>query len=88
MCKFPSAQKQVEEAQRAMQGLRSVIDDAVNQTGEGVQQQVQVIERALEKELNEVMSQMGSALSSITGKFTNDYTKLVKEMSKVINVRV
>lgn len=77
------ASKQVEESQRVFSALRSQIEDSVSTTGEAVEKQVSMIDKALEAEIERTMNDMGRALASISGKFTEDYQSLVREMRLV-----
>lgn len=81
------AEEHRQQADRVFAGLEKSIGQALNDTGESVQKQVQMIDKTMESELTKVMQSMGDALASISGQFTRDYSHLTQEMSKVINQR-
>jgi hypothetical protein len=71
------------QADKIFAGLDLSIQNALSSTGESVEKQMTMIDKALGEELEKVMNSMGSALTSITGGFTSDYRKLVDEMKKI-----
>ena len=73
------------QADKVFAGLERSIEEALSQTGESVQKQVAMIDQTMGQELEKVMGSMGSALASISGKFTDDYAKLVRQMSDIVN---
>lgn len=75
------------QADRIFSGLEKTIGESLQNTGESVQRQVDMIDKAMETEITKVMESMGSALGSISGQFTSDYKKLVDEMNQVIRAR-
>ncbi|MGI2027372.1 hypothetical protein [Endozoicomonas acroporae] len=81
------AEEHRQQADRVFAGLERSIEHALNNTGESVQKQVQMIDRTMESEVTKVMQSMGDALGSISGQFTRDYSRLTQEMSKVVNQR-
>jgi phage host-nuclease inhibitor protein Gam len=78
------AARQTEEANKIFTGLSRSIEEAVGKTGSAVEGQIKMLEDAQERELKKVMSEMGTALASITQRFTEDYSKLVDAMNKVV----
>jgi hypothetical protein len=66
-------------------GLEKTIEDALSNTGESVQKQVEMIDKTAGEEIQKVMNSMGSALASISGQFTNDYRQLVDRMNDIVN---
>jgi len=81
------ASRQTEEASRIISGLTNQIEGALSSTGESVDKQVGMIDKALEHEVEKVMSEMGRALATITGRFTSDYTQLVGAMQQIVEKR-
>lgn len=81
------AEEHRQQADRVFAGLKRNIEQALNNTGESVQKQVQMIDRTKESEVTRVMQSMVDPLGSISGQFTRDYSRLTQEMSKVINLR-
>lgn len=57
---------------------------AVSRTGEGLTKQIEALDEALSREMNRVMQQMGNALAQITGKFVEDYSRLVRQMERIV----
>lgn len=72
-----------EKAEQVFTGLEKSIDMTLGQTGESVQKQVNMLDKAMGQEIEKVMQSMGNALASISGTFTEDYSKLVKRMNDV-----
>lgn len=72
------------QADKVFAGLERSIEDALSQTGESVQKQVTMIDQTMGQEVEKVMQSMGSALVSISGKFTDDYSRLVRQMSDIV----
>ncbi|GBL03166.1 MotA/TolQ/ExbB proton channel family protein [Glaciecola sp. KUL10] len=72
------------QADKVFSGLERSIEEALSQTGESVQKQVAMIDQTMGQEIEKVMQSMGSALVSISGKFTDDYSKLVRQMSDIV----
>ena len=84
-------QQAIEHRQRAdsiFAGLEGSIEKSLSNTGESVQKQVEMIDMALEQEVTKVMQSMADALVSISGQFTKDYSKLTREMSKIVRQTV
>ena len=76
------AKQQVSQSQQVLNGLSKSIEGALNDTGEAVSKQVNMIDQAMAQEIERVMTEMGRALTAISGQFTNDYQKLVNEMKR------
>ena len=76
--------RQTDEANKILTGLSSKVEEAVGKTGSAVEGQIKMLEDAQERELKKVMSEMGTALATITQTFTEDYSKLVDAMKKVV----
>lgn len=72
------------QADKVFSGLERSIEEALSQTGESVQKQVTMIDQTMGQEIEKVMQSMGSALVSISGKFTDDYSRLVRQMSDIV----
>lgn len=72
------------QADRVFSGLEKTIGESLQNTGESVERQVEMIDKTMGVEITKVMESMGSALVSISGQFTNDYKKLVDEMNQVV----
>jgi uncharacterized protein YukE len=70
---------------RAVEGLNEEMRRAVSSTGEGVNSQLEAIDQAMQVEIQRVMTEMGKALAQISGQFTQDYTKLVNAMQRVVS---
>jgi hypothetical protein len=75
------------QADRVFSGLEKTIGESLQNTGESVQRQVDMIDKTMEVEITKVMESMGSALVSISGQFTSDYKKLVDEMNQILRTR-
>jgi len=75
--------EQVKQVQKVFDSLDSTISQTMQRTGESVKSQVDLIDEVLAKEIENVMNEMGRALARISSQFTNDYQKLVAEMSKI-----
>jgi len=78
-------QAQTREVKRTFDALETEMKNAVGNTGNAVDEQIKNIEDATAQQINLVMNEMGRALSSISGKFTKDYSKLVSEMSAIVD---
>jgi len=76
-----------QQADRVFAGLERSIQEALSNTGESVEKQVEMIDKTLGEEIEKVLNHMGSALASISGQFTDDYTRLVKQMSAIVKTR-
>lgn len=72
------------QADRVFAGLEKTIENALSNTGESVQKQVEMIDKTAGEEIQKVMNSMGSALASISGQFTNDYRQLVGRMNDIV----
>lgn len=72
------------QADKVFAGLERSIEEALSKTGESVQKQVTMIDQTMGEEVEKVMQSMGSALVSISGKFTDDYSRLVRQMSDIV----
>jgi chromosome segregation ATPase len=72
------------QANEVFSGLESTIGNALQNTGESVKKQIEMIDQTQEAEIKKVMEHMASALASITGKFTEDYSSLVEQMNKIV----
>jgi len=77
-------QAQTREVKKTFDALEAEMKNAVGNTGNAVDEQIKNIEDATAQQITLVMNEMGRALSSISGKFTEDYTKLVSEMSAIV----
>lgn len=75
------------QADRVFAGLEQSISNALSNTAESVEKQVEMIDKTTGQEIEKVMNSMGSALTSISGKFTKDYKILVDQMNEVVNNR-
>jgi uncharacterized phage infection (PIP) family protein YhgE len=75
---------QTRAMERAVEGINEEMRRAVSSTGEGVNRQLEAIDQAMQQELERVMTEMGKALAQIAGQFTQDYTKLVSAMQRVV----
>ena len=69
---------------QAVEAMLEQMRQSVSHTGDGVNAQLDVLDRALQQELERVLNQMGQALAQITGKFTEDYTKLTAAMTQIV----
>ncbi len=58
---------------------------AVSRTGEGVNAQLEAIDKSMKQEIARVMTDMGTALAQIAGKFTEDYKRLTEAMGKIVH---
>jgi ABC-type transporter Mla subunit MlaD len=76
--------RQSDEVNKIFNGLTTQIENALSSTGDAVDKQVGMIDKALEHEIEKVMTEMGSALASISRQFTNDYTQLVNAMQNIV----
>jgi ABC-type transporter Mla subunit MlaD len=76
--------RQSDEANKIFNGLTTQIENSLSSTGDAVDKQVGMIDKALEHEIEKVMTEMGSALASISRQFTNDYTQLVNAMQNIV----
>jgi hypothetical protein len=74
-----------QQADRVFAGLEKSIEEALSNTAESVQKQVDMIDKTAEDQIQKVMTAMGSALASISNKFTDDYSQLVSRMNDVVN---
>ncbi|UTM56092.1 MotA/TolQ/ExbB proton channel family protein [Photobacterium sp. CCB-ST2H9] len=72
------------QADRIFAGLEKTIEEALSNTGESVQKQVNMIDQTMGEEIEKVLQSMGTALTSISGRFTEDYSRLVKKMSDIV----
>lgn len=77
-------QTQLSQMQKVLQGVDNSAQTALNSTAESIQKQIGALNTAQQKELEEIIKAMGQALVTITNQFTSDYTKLVREMDKII----
>jgi hypothetical protein len=75
------------QADRVFSGLEKTIGESLQNTGESVERQVEMIDKTMGVEITKVMESMGSALVSISGQFTNDYKKLVDEMNQIVRTQ-
>ena len=71
------------QADRVFAGLEGSIREALANTGESVQKQIEMIDQTMGQEVEKVMQSMGSALASISGQFTSDYSRLVQQMREI-----
>ena len=78
------ASRQSDEANKIFNGLTTQIENSLSSTGDAVDKQVGMIDKALEHEIEKVMTEMGSALASISRQFTNDYTQLENAMQNIV----
>jgi ABC-type transporter Mla subunit MlaD len=81
------ASRQSDEANKIFNGLTTQIENSLSSTGDAVDKQVEMIDKALEHEIEKVMTEMGSALASISRQFTNDYTQLVNAMQNIVETK-
>ena len=75
------------QADKVFSGLERSIQDALSNTGEAVQKQVDMIDKTMGEEIDKVMRTMGGALTSISGQFTDDYRKLTDQMAEIVKKR-
>jgi biopolymer transport protein ExbB/TolQ len=61
------------------------LQDAIGSMANGVNENMNLIDKAMQDEIERVMNQMGSALVSIGKQFTLDYQQLVQAMKNVID---
>lgn len=73
------------QADRIFAGLEGSIQDALSNTAESVQKQVEMIDKTAGEEVQKVMDSMGSALASISGQFTSDYKQLIGRMRDIVD---
>lgn len=71
------------QADKVFSGLESSIENALANTGESLERQVDVMDKTMGQEIEKVMQSMGNALASISGQFTEDYQQLVDKMHQV-----
>ena len=71
----------------SVEGFLEQMNKAVSRTGEDVNTQLTINDKAMQQELNRAIEDMGKALAQITGRFTSDYTELVKEMQTVVHLQ-
>lgn len=81
-------QRTREESQRLFENLEATIRDsyraAAEQTEKLVTKEFTDMESVRTKQVENIMNEMGVALGTITRTFTEDYTKLVSAMDKVV----
>jgi ABC-type transporter Mla subunit MlaD len=77
-----------DQANKVFQGLEGSIQEALSNTGESVTKQVEMIDTVMGREIEKVMQSMGESLGQISMQFTNDYSKLVKAMDKIVQTRL
>ncbi len=77
------AQAHRQQADSIFASLDKAISNALSDTGESVEKQINMIDQTMGQEIDKVMQAMGSALASISGQFTSDYTKLVRQMQQI-----
>lgn len=65
--------------------LEKQVVNQVAKTGEMVEKQVAVIDKALQEEINNAFGDMGTQLTKLTGKFTEDYCQLTEQMQRVVH---
>ena len=75
---------QTREMSRTFSALEEEVRKSVGTTGEAVNKQLEAMDTAMQREMERVMNEMGRALAAISGQFTNDYSKLVDAMGRVI----
>lgn len=74
----------LEDSKRLMTRLEKESENALNRTGESINNQIKALDSALEQELSRVIGDMGKALASISNRFTSDYAELTKSMQKIV----
>ncbi len=79
--------EQIKQLQRMFDGLDGAIAQALENTGQSVKGQVDLIDEVMSKEIENVMTEMGGALARISNQFTTDYQRLVSEMQQIISTR-
>lgn len=77
---------QLTQMRKVLDGVDKSAETALNSTAESVAKQIKALNDAQQKELEQVIKTMGQALATITKQFTNDYSKLVNEMDKIIRM--
>ncbi len=66
------------------EALKAKLEEAVNETGESVKAQINMLNKSMEQEIEQVMSAMGNALAQISEKFTEDYRRLTQQMQRIV----
>lgn len=79
-------QTQLNQMRKLLDGVDKSAQTALSSTGESIEKQIKALQKAQEQELEQIIKVMGQALATITKQFTNDYSKLVNEMDKVIRM--
>ena len=64
--------------------MKAKLEEAVNETGESVKAQINMLNKSMEQEIEQVMSAMGNALAQISEKFTEDYRRLTQQMQRIV----
>ena len=70
---------------QVVEGLLEQMRQSVSRTGEGVNAQLEALDKAMQQELTRVINEMGRALAMITGKFAEDYERLTKAMGGIVH---
>ncbi len=81
------SQEQVKQVHKVFDSVEHTIDQALQKTGDSVQNQVTLMDKVAGQEIENIMNAMGTALTTITKQFTDDYQKLVVEMKRVVESR-
>lgn len=76
-------EKQVSEMHKSFKALENEVQKSVDQTGQAVNNKLEMIDKSMSEEVTRVMTEMGGALASISGQFTQDYQELTRAMHKV-----
>jgi hypothetical protein len=83
-----AANQQINQAKRTFDAMEAQVRQQVDLTGESVDAQLKLIDKAMQQEINRVMTEMGQALAQVSGKFVDDYVQLTQAMNTIINQRV
>lgn len=71
------------DTSRALTGVEEQIKQAVEKTGEGVNVQLQIMDKAVEQELERVLNRFGRSLAKISDAFSRDYEGLMSRLSEM-----
>ena len=77
-------QAQTRVMSKTFNALEEEVRKSVGTTGEAVNKQLEAMDTAMQREMERVLNEMGRALGAISGRFTDDYSRLVDAMSRVV----